>query len=328
MLKRSRVGAIFVNKDAGGGSARFNRTMGVDANLALGPSVQVSSFLAKTATPGLSGNDLSYYGRVAYRDPAWNLWLNYLNVQDNFNDEVGFVQRTGVKTTKAYISRTPRPGKWNIRVMDPMFVFTYITDQHNRMIGRTTHFMSSETFDDGSYVNVIYQKNLDVLDKPFQIQPGVKIPVGTYKFDELNLSYNTNPSKKFYGRVTFTPMGFYGGTRRNLNTSVGVRATSALSTELQFSRNDVNLPYGAFLVNLGILRVDYAFSPKATIRTLTQYNSSTHEFSSSVRFNLIYRPGSDVYIVYNDLQQTNLPQNAFKPTDRQLVVKMTYMLAR
>jgi hypothetical protein len=49
-----------------------------------------------------------------------------------------------------------------------------------------------------------------------------------------------------------------------------------------------------------------------------------------VRFNFIYKPGSDLYVVYNDLQQTAVPlgASALAPTDRQLVVKMTYMLAR
>jgi uncharacterized protein (DUF4415 family) len=33
VLKRSRVGAIFINKDSAGSSDHFNRTMGVDATL-------------------------------------------------------------------------------------------------------------------------------------------------------------------------------------------------------------------------------------------------------------------------------------------------------
>ena len=98
-----------------GASDHYNRTMGVDANLALSRNLQVNSFLAKTATPGRDSRDMAFYGRVAYRDPQWNVWLNYLDVQDNFNDEVGFVQRRGVKTTKVYFSPTPRPGKASIR---------------------------------------------------------------------------------------------------------------------------------------------------------------------------------------------------------------------
>jgi hypothetical protein len=328
VLKRSRVGAIFINKETLGGEAHYNRTMGADANLVLGKNFQVNSYLAKTQTPGLDGNDMAFFGRVAYRDPAWNVWVNYLDVQDNFNAEVGFVQRRGVKTTKAYFSPTPRPGKAHIRMLEPMAVLTYITDQHNRMVTRTQHFMNGFYMDDGSFINVIYQKNLDVLDVPFQIQKNVQIPIGTYKFDEVQLTYNTNPARRFYERFTYQPMEFYGGTKQTISGAVGVRGSSHLSSELQFSRNDVKLPDGDFLANLAILRVDYAFSPRATVRSLTQYNSLTREVTNSVRFNFIYRPGSDIYIVYNDLQQTGVPQGLFTPSDRQFVVKMNYLLAR
>ena len=330
ILKRSRVGAIFVNKETTGGDPHYNRTVGADANLVLGKGLQINSYVAKTDSPGLQGNDMAFFGRVAYRDPSWSVWINYLDVQDNFNDEVGFVQRRGVKATKAYFSPTPRPGRFGIRMLEPMAVLSYVTDQQNRLVTRTEHFMNGFYMQDGSFLNVIYQRNLDVLDTPFRIQPTVTIPVGTYEFDELDLTYNTNPAKRIYERFTWQPMQFYGGTRQTITGAVGMRATSHLSTELQFSRNDVDLPYGAFLVDLTILRVDYAMTPRAMIRSLTQYNSSTHEVTNSVRFNFIYRPGSDLYVVYNDLQQTAVPlgATALAPTDRQLVVKMTYLLAR
>ena len=171
VLKRSRVGTIFVNKETMGGDAHHNRTMGADANLVLGKSFQVNSFVAKTDTPGLGGQDMAFFGRVAYRDPSWNLWLNYLDVQDNFNAEVGFVQRRGVKTTKGYFSPTPRPGKAGIRMLEPMIVITYITDQQNRMVGRTQHFMNGFYMQDGSFFNVIYQRDLDVRGHPLQVSP-------------------------------------------------------------------------------------------------------------------------------------------------------------
>ncbi|HVQ12533.1 MAG TPA: DUF5916 domain-containing protein [Vicinamibacterales bacterium] len=329
VLKRSRVGALFINKETMGGDARYNRVMGADANLVLGKNLQVNSFVAKTDTPGLSGRDMAFFGRIAYRDPAWNVWLNYLDVQDNFNDEVGFVQRRGVKTTKVYFSPTPRPGKWGIRMLEPMVVISYITDQQNRMVGRTQHFMNGFYMQDGSFINVIYQRDLDVLDVPFVVpQTNVTIPVGSYKFDEATFSYNTNPAKRFYERFSWNPMQFYDGTKQAVTAAIGVRATKSLSSELNFSRNDVKMPWGDFVSNLAILRVDYALSPRATVRSLTQYNSLTHEVTNNLRFNFIYRPGSDIYIVYSDLQQTGLPQAVFAPSDRQLVVKMNYLLTR
>jgi hypothetical protein len=328
ILRRSRVGALFINKESLDGSAHFNRTMGIDGNFAIGRSLQVNSFLARTETPGLDGKDLAFYGRVAYRDPNWNLWLNYLDVQDNFNAEAGFVQRRGIRTTKAYFSPTPRPKGGAIKLMEPMYVLTYTTDQSNRMVGRLHHYMVGTTLRDDSFINVIFQQNLDVLDQPFRIRPGVTIPTGTYRMHEWTLTYNTSPGRRFYQRFSFSPNEFYDGTRRQTQLAVGARATSQLSAELQYNRNDVDMPWGAFLINLTTLRVDYTFSPRMTIRSLTQYNSATNEISNNIRFNLIHRPGSDLYVVYNELRQTGLPSDLFAQKDRQLIVKVNYLLQR
>jgi hypothetical protein len=328
VLQRSRVGALFVNKESVNGSPHFNRTIGADANLAVTRALQVNSFIAKTSTPGVADGDMALYGRVAYRTREWNLYAQYIDLQDNFNPEVGFVPRRGVRISRAFISPTPRPGKAHIRLMEPMFIVTYTTDQNNRLVTRQLHHMLGVTLDDGSFINVILERWLDVLDEPFRIQKNVTIPAGTYRFHELVLTYNTNPARRLYERFTYTPKQFYGGDRHDINTTVGFRGSSQFSSEVQYQRNDVNLPYGQFVVNLGILRVDYAMSPRMTLRSLTQYNSSTHEVSSSIRFNFIYRPGSDLYVVYNDLQQTGFPQGVFAASDRQFMIKFTYLFIR
>ena len=72
-------------------------------------------------------------------------------------------------------------------------------------------------------------------------------------------TYNTSPGKKLFQRVTFQPNQFYGGTRRSFSYGLGARATSQLSAELNYNRNDVKMPWGNFLVNLTSLRVDGPF---------------------------------------------------------------------
>ena len=336
---RSRVGAIYVNKESVDGSPHYNRTMGVDGNFSFSSNLQANAYVAKTMTnpdqpwldgrPIGEGQDMAFYGRVAYRDPKWNLWLNYLDVQENFNPEAGFLQRTGGhRTTKAYFGPTPRPKKGNVKLFEPMYVLTYTQNREGRLVGRLHHLMLGTTLRDDSFINVIYQKNLDVLEAPFNIRPGVRIPIGSYNMDEWMFTYNTSPGKKLFQRVTYQPNQFYGGTRRSLSYGVGARATSQLSAELNYNRNDVKMPWGNFLVNLTSLRVDYTFSPRMTIRSLTQYNTGTHEISNNIRFNLIHRPGSDLFIVYNDLRQTGLPADVFAQKDRQLVVKMNYLIQK
>ena len=90
------------------------------------------------------------------------------------------------------------------------------------------------------------------------------------------------------------PQTFFDGTRNDVSTTLGVRATSSVAAEAAFSRSDVDLPGGAFIADLASLRFDLALSPRMTLRTISQYNSTTEQVSSSVRFNWIYKPGSDL----------------------------------
>ena len=54
-----------------------------------------------------------------------------------------------------------------------------------------------------------------------------------------------------------------------------------------------------------------------------QYRTDVKQFSANVRFNLIHRPLSDFFIVYNESQFTDTTQTA----GRGLVVKYTQMFS-
>ncbi|MGH9256967.1 MAG: DUF5916 domain-containing protein [Vicinamibacterales bacterium] len=321
---RSRFGGLIVNKEAIDDPG-FNRTFAADALFAPTPSFSVHSFLAQTATPGVTGQQQALYTRVGFLNNRWNTYGEFTDIEDHFNAEAGFVPRTGIRQTILHVERNPRPGGL-IRVMEPMLQIDYTTDQQNRLITRRIHHMVGTRFQNGAYLNVVFNRWLDVLDEPFVIQRNVTIPTGVYRFYEWNLTFNTNPARRIYERFSYSPQTFYEGTRHEMDMTVGVRATSRASAELTLQRNDVDLPWGAFVVNLGIMRVDYTISPRMAIRSLSQYNSSTRQLSTSARYNFIYKPGSDLYVVYDGLQG-NLPGRP-DLRNQQIVVKMTYLLSR
>ncbi len=321
---RSKVGGLVVNKEAKD-SARFNRTLVADAQFAPTRSFSIQSFVAKTSSPGVSEDQNAFHARALFLNNKWQSYGEYTDIDENFNAEVGFVPRRGIRTTKVHLERNPRPGGL-IRVMEPMMNLTYTTDQHNRLLTRRVHHMVGTRFQNGTYLNVVYNRWLDVLDQPFAIQSGIKVPIGVYRFNEFMVAYNSNPARRFYQRVSFSPQTFYDGTRRDLDVTLGLRGASRASGEFSIQRNDVKLPWGNFIVNLGVLRLDYAISPRMTIRSLSQYNSLTKQLTASVRYNFIYRPGSDVYVVYDELQGNTTGQPELR--NRQFVVKMTYLLSR
>ena len=336
ILARSKVGAIVINKEAIGqspaGSAHYNRTFAADTTLAVHPNFVINGFVAKTQSPGISTGDMATYARGTWLSPAYHFYGEYIDLQDNFNAEVGFIPRVGIRTSKFHGEWNPRPGTWNIRMFDPMWNITYTTDQNNRLLTRRIHNMLGTYFENGSSVVIFYNDHFEQLDIPFDIRSDVTIPPGTYRFGEWVFSYTTDPSRRLFGQVRYVPQTFFDGTRTDIQTTIGFRATSRIAAETQLSRSDVDLPGGAFVANLASLRLDLALSPQMTLRTLSQYDSTTHEISTSVRFNWIYSPGSDIYIAYDELRLDTPGVHGVYDTPwlrtRQLAVKMTYLLSR
>ncbi|MEQ1910914.1 MAG: DUF5916 domain-containing protein [Vicinamibacterales bacterium] len=321
--RRSKFGGLFINKESVN-SAKFNRVVVADALFAPTRAFSVHTIAAKSSTPGVSADQNAYHARALYLDTKWQTYAEFSQIEAGFNDEVGFIPRKGIRQTKVHLERNPRPGGL-IRVMEPMFNVIYTTDMNNRLLTRRIHHMVGTRFQNGAYLNVFFNRWFDQIDAPFKVQT-VTIPTGTYRYHELNLVLNSNPARKIYEQFSYSPQTYYGGNRTDTSGTVGVRLSRRASGEYSLQRNDVNGPWGAFVVNLSILRLDFALSPRQTVRTLSQYNSLTRQLSTSVRYNFIYRPGSDIYVVYDELQTDALGRPQAR--NRQFVVKSTYLLSR
>ena len=336
IFARSKVGGVIINKEAIG-DAHYNRTFAIDTSLTPHPFLSVTGFIAKTESPDLTNEDMMGHLQLSWLSPGFRVYSEYTDIQDNFNAQVGFVPRIGIRRSKMHVQWNPRPGMLGIRSMSPMMNLEYTTDQHNRLLTRRVHHMVGFQFQDGSSLTFITNKEFEQLDVPFQITSDVTIPAGTYRFWSPSVRYNSDPSRRLSASARYSPQGFFGGTRRDWRTSVNLRATSRIAAQASFSRSDVDLPHGAFVADLASVTFGLALSPELTLRSLTQYNSTTDSISTSVRFNWIYSPGSDIYIAYDEMREDDFL--ALDPTlrhtgrvpwvqNRQLAIKMTYLLSR
>jgi hypothetical protein len=58
------------------------------------------------------------------------------------------------------------------------------------------------------------------------------------------------------------------------------------------------------------------------VNALVQYNTDSRQLSSNLRFNIIHRPLSDFFLVYNDRHDDRSGR-----IDRAVIAKMTYLMA-
>lgn len=100
-----------------------------------------------------------------------------------------------------------------------------------------------------------------------------------------------------------------------------LRPHARLTLESDWLRNDVALPRAiegaVFSTTLVITRAVFAFSNRSFVRGLFQIDTDENETRANIVFRHTYRPGSDLFVVYNE------DDGAADVRRRQILVKAT-----
>ena len=99
--------------------------------------------------------------------------------------------------------------------------------------------------------------------------------------------------------------GFFGGHRATVGPSFSLRTGDTFNASVQWSWNNVDLPGGRFVANLTGLQLAYNFSPRQFFQAFLQYNDSADLWSANLRFGLLGRANTGLFVVYNDTRGLN-----------------------
>ncbi|HDL19114.1 MAG TPA: hypothetical protein ENH29_08670, partial [Bacteroidetes bacterium] len=107
-FSRSSAGIMLLNKRQSNGS--YNRSFGFDSNF---PVSNRFSFFLNSAGTFSSGetNRNNFAGNTGfnYESDLWKYSANILDIQKDFNPEMGFIRRTDIRRTQGKASYSPRP---------------------------------------------------------------------------------------------------------------------------------------------------------------------------------------------------------------------------
>ena len=337
--KRSSVGVIAVNKSATNvptGVDLYNRTFGADANLELGENWTFFNYLAKTSTPGLTGRDHAAGTSLRYESDLLELEGGYTEVGDDFNPEVGFVPRVGYRRPSYRIAVSPRPKNSRlIRRFWPHHSWNGFYRFDGRMETGFRHNDVRVFFNNGSSAGLAFNQNFEQLFDPFEIHPGIVLPIGIYKFDNWVATLESDESARLFARGTYSKGDFFSGTIQSVNVSNGFRTGAKFLLSTRYIRNDVTLPEGEFTTHLGVLQFNYSFTPKSFLQALVQYNSTANQIGANIRFSLLRTANTGLFVVYNSNFDTlgfdpddptlPTPQTRRHTLDRALIIKFTHL---
>jgi hypothetical protein len=327
---RSSIGAMIVSRDGDGslsapGEKDENQTYAIDGRWGIGENTLLETWVAKTSTPGLDGDDYAFALKSSYDSADWFVRLNYTEVSEDFNPEVGFLRRDDYRRGQAFIMRRFRPeDKWGLLEVRPHAMIQNFYDLDGFLETSFQHFDVHWEFKNGYRIDTGMNYRKDGLQESFEIVDGVVVEAGTYSGYEAQVVFNTDLSAPLSLRMRTVVGERFGGDRMILAPSLNFRVGDTFSSELSVIYNDFDLPVpgGDFSVTLTRLRLSYSFTPQMLLQALVQYDDDSEALVTNLRFSLLRTASSGLYIVYNefDEQFTGAP-----PKGRELIIKYSYL---
>lgn len=284
----------------------------------------VSGYFAASKTPDLSGDNTA--GRIAVDFPndLIDASFGYHVIGNNFNPEIGFIRRPGIKETAASFRYMPRVGIPYVKqlILSP-YHFHYFTDMNNRLV---TRFLSISPFglefESGDRLEFQVVNNYEYIDEEFTIFGDTVIPLNSYQWWNYEISYesmNTRPLS-----IDFeTQWGdYYNGEQIQFDTNLTYKLNQYFAFTPGVSYNDITIGNESFQTKEANFRLGMNLSTRFTTSTFIQWNNESNEANMNFRIHYIPKIGSDVYVVYNHLWDE---RDNFRTLRNTAILKIDYL---
>ncbi len=299
-----------------------------------GNTIESMGFYEETSTEGKQQHDNAAYGLgfVLPNSQGWQALYNYKRVEKNFMPAVGYVNVTDIEDHHLNF------GYRHFLQPDKLFRSVLLAFEayraenlgdgslNNENLGiRLSSFTNTNGSAFGRYIN--YK---EVLKAPFTIYRAsdgsrlVTIPVGEYSWDEYFLGLQWGTQRKLAGGLNLQGGDYYTGTHFSKRGNVVWRPNRNFVVDLSFTEDNIQLPYGDFMLQLFGLNAQYAFSSTLSWSNLIQYDNISENIGINSRLHWIPKAGQQTFLVLNWGLMDPDKDNIFVSTIADLSLKFNY----
>ena len=326
LLGRSYIGGILTNKIASGGE-HYNRVGGIDGNFVLFEKLLLRGFLTQSDTFGIKEKNLAHQGVLRWDTDQVRGELERTRIDENFNPEIGFVLRKNMIKKKLRTTWRPRPEIDSIRQLTISSGHEWFNSQTTGSLeSRENDFYFGIDYESGDLVAFSGNSNYELLAETFQVHPTAALPIGSYNFKDYMLRLRTYDGRRASGELEIEGGTYYNGNKLTVDFEGEIDINKHFSVILEHEYNKVNLATSSFVARVVNTGLNYNLTNKLLTSTAIQYDNVYDRFLLNVRLNYIYRPGDDIFIVYNDTRDFDPTYRGFFGglVNRTLMVKFNH----
>jgi hypothetical protein len=318
--RRGYLGAMLTDRRS---SDRSQTDVGVDASFWPTNTLNVAGFAARTsASDGAA--DEAYGASAELQGDPWYAYGEFLEIGPDAQTGIGFVTRTDMRRGNTKLQYTIRPHVLGLRQIAVYTGGKYLTRVDGEEQDGNWFPGVSFVWDSGETVSVTDVHGFVKLDWAFDLAGRIPVAPARYDLHDTEISITSSAKRPLFVFGQASLLRLFGGSLNTLTGVVQVRGGSHLSLSGSYTRNDVDLPGGTFVAHVPGLRVTWTQSTKLSAAAYVQYESTSRRFTGNFRVNFIHRPGSDLYIVWNE--ERGDPTESWRLINRGLATKVTYLM--
>jgi len=332
ILILSNIGAIIVNKQTQvptEGWDTYNRAGGLDFSVSPSNALNFQGFYARTWDSEIREADDARFLQGTYTGSVYSGSVKFIDIEENFQPKAGFVnRRVGLAGFRRYESES------RARIPSPIKLVRYtsigprlrmITDRDNNVKFWDLRLSAFPRFNTGDWFRFEVTQTHDVVERTFcpsQKHPDIVIPEGTYNFTTFRTGPFPSQSRKLQPEFVIEVGRYYTGQRYRLMLQNGFRPSSKLSIETDYEINLLRLPEGNLNMHVLSNRLIYSFTTDFYLKLFTQWNNDRELASLNFLLNYRFRPGSDIYLVYDQGFDTI---SGLDERTQALLIKVSYL---
>ena len=330
-----RIGTLITHGDPTGTSD--NTFSGFDSTWSTSSfsgdkNLNVSGWLGRSSDNTKTGVPNGYGFDVEYPNDLWSADFNYNYYGDALDPAIGFLPRPGTKQYYGQLNYQPRPdaeGEFGwIRqfILDTNYTFVTGLDDHvqTELFNLFPIQFISQT---GWAFNTQLQSEYDFIPAPFEIYPGIVIPMGSYRYPSWATGVTSPQSRQSWASLTISGGGLYGGKYKIWVGKIsGSNADGSLSANLSSSYIYFYMPDGHAVERLLSGTVTYSFTPDLSLATLAQYNNVRRSLGANTRLQWRISPNRYLYAIWNHgvALTSDVTAPVPFPADNQLILKLDW----
>jgi hypothetical protein len=297
-------------------------------NMLLWNEIFLSGFAAGVHSPGNANflNSAAFDLNLFRGGSRTSFQLRYTDIAAEFDPAIGFVQRPD---TRRFIGNLFVPyyrDEGKLLSITPGYAVTREEDHNGTLTFFTNEASLRVLFQSEDQIRFFVRREEEFVPEEFPIFRTILIPHGKYAENRAGIELSTKPGRNISGTFTFSNGGFFGGSRLEIGPSLTWKINRHLSLSQTVLSNLIELGQERFSINLTRTRIGYSLNTSFSASAVLQYDNSSQEFGINFRAGYLFKEGTELFVVYNEIMDQGLRNDFTGQRDRSFLIKFTYML--